>query len=412
MKLKTLAFLILITLVTSLGLSAHAQTFSVVHAFNAPIGVLPLSGVTIKAGVLYGTTLCLQYPSNCGAGTVYQLKSIGSNWYYTPISLFSAGGHGPTARVLFGPDNHLYGTTTYGGSQFDGIVFNLTPRATICATANCFWTEKVLYQFAGTPDGAYPASGDLIWDAMSNIYGTTAEGGASGLGTVFQMTKTGNNWTEAPIYSFTGPDGKAPLGGLILDSKGNLFGTTSAGGLYGYGTVFELTYNINSGWTESVLYSFQNLSDGQAPFAGLIMDSAGNLYGATSDSGSGGGGTVFELSPAGNSWLFTLIYSFTEPLEQNCGPSASLTMDNSGNLYGTTLCDGANSFGSVFELTNMQNGWEYISLHDFTGNSDGAYPFSNVTIDTDGTLYGTAQNGGNLTCNASVGCGTVWMIKP
>ena len=87
-------------------------------------------------------------------------------------------------------------------------------------------------------------------------------------------------------------------------------------------------------------------------------------------------------------------------------------MDNSGNLYGTTLCDGANSFGSVFELTNMQNGWEYISLHDFTGNSDGAYPFSNVTIDTDGTLYGTAQNGGNLTCNASVGCGTVWMIKP
>ncbi len=286
-----------------------------------------------------------------------------------------------------------------GGAQDYGVVFSLTPLATICKTANCFWTEKVLHQFTGSPDGEGPGNGDLVWDSMGNIYGTTRCGGTSDLGTVFQMTKSGNNWTETPIYSFTGPDGLGPAGGVILDSNGNLFGTTVEGGLYGFGTVFELTYNEGSGWTETVLYSFQNQSDGRFPYRESGEDSAGNLYGATSDGGSGGGGTVFELSPMGNSWAFTLLYSFTGQQGKQCGPQASLSLDSSGNLYGTTVCDGANSLGNVFKLTNTQNGWEYTSLYDFTGGSDGSYPVSNVTIDTDGNLYGTAEGGGSLTCN-------------
>ena len=182
---------------------------------------------------------------------------------------------------------------------------------------------------------------------MGNIYGTTFSGGASNLGTVFQMTKSDNGWTEAPIYSFTAePDGEGPVAGVILDSNGDLFGTTEEGGLYGFGTVFELSYKINSGWTETVLYNFQNLSDGQVPIAGLVADSAGNLYGATGDGGGGGGGTVFELSPMGNSWAFTLLYSFSGQQGMYCGPRASLSMDNSGSLYGTTACDGANSLGT------------------------------------------------------------------
>ncbi len=411
MKLKTLVYLSLITLIASLTPAAHTQTFSTIHAFAPPNGLGPEAGVSLRAGVLYGTTSCT---ANCnGSGTVYQITHAGSTWYYAPIFFFSGqNGLAPRARPVFGPDNRLYSTTNAGGTQNDGVVFSLTPQATVCKTAACFWTEKVLYQFTGSPDGVGPGYGDLVWDPMGNIYGTTSSGGNSNLGTVFQMTKSGNQWTETPVYSFTGPDGSYPFAGVILDHNGNLFGTTLEGGLYGFGTIFELTYNINSGWTETVLYNFQNLNDGQQPYTGVISDSAGNFYGAASDGGNGGGGTIFELSPVGDTWTFTMIYSLTGQRGSSCGPRAFLSMDGSGNLYGTTDCDGANRFGNVFKLTNTQNGWVYTSLHDFADGTDGADPLSNVTIDTDGTLYGTAASGGNLSCNPPYGCGTVWMIKP
>ena len=356
---------ILCGLPTLPGSSAHAQAFSPIYAFNGVNGAVPTAGVSIRAGVLYGTTACTQYCT--GNGTVYQIIPVGSNWYFTPISLLSAGGDFPQARVVFGPDNHLYGTTQVGGPQSDGNVFNLTPPVSICKTANCFWTEDVLYQFTGTPDGDGPGGGDLVWDPMGRIYGTTTLGGASNLGTVYQMTKAGNNWTEMPIYSFGGPDGQQPSAGVVLDSNGNLFGATLYGGLYSSGTVFKLTYLNGIGWTETVLYNFQNLMDGRWPDGGLVEDSAGNLYGTTSDGGSGGGGTVFELSPVADAWDFTLLYSFSAGKEQGCGPEASLSMDDSGSLYGTTACDGTNNLGGVFKLSNTPNGWEYTALHDFTG---------------------------------------------
>ncbi|MFZ0704704.1 MAG: choice-of-anchor tandem repeat GloVer-containing protein [Candidatus Korobacteraceae bacterium] len=419
MKLKTLASLSLITLVALLGLAARAQTFGTIYAFNGVDGGGPASGVTIRAGVLYGTTPCLQ---GCGSGgTVYLISRVGSNWAHTTIAFLSAqhGQLGPAARPVFGPDNHLYGTTQAGGPQGDGTVFALTPQVSICRTANCFWAETTLHQFSGSPDGQYPGFGDLIWDPMGDIYGTTQNGGTSDLGTVYEMTKSGNNWTETPIYSFTGPDGDFPFGGVILDSSGNLFGTTASGGLYGYGTVFELTYTKGTGWTETVLYNFQNLSDGEEPLGGLVMDAAGNLYGSAAYGGSEGGGTVFELSPVGNTWAFTLLYSLSGQQDMYCpeytlGPNAPLTIDGAGNLYGTTFCDGANDLGNIFKLTNTQNGWEYTSLHDFAGGTDGAWPASNVTIDTDGTLYGTATHGGMVSgqCGGSDGCGVVWMLKP
>ena len=150
------------------------------------------------------------------------------------------------------------------------------------------------------------------------------------------------------------------------------------------------------------------------PAGGLIFDSAGNLYGTTFDGGSGSGGTLFELSPFGNSWTYKLLYSFSGPDWRSCGPYATLTMDAAGNLYGTTNCDGVYDSGNVFRLRNTENGWVYTSLHDFTGGSDGALPQSNVSIDTDGTLYGTTWNGGEMNCVSGygAGCGVVWMIKP
>ncbi|MFZ0707726.1 MAG: choice-of-anchor tandem repeat GloVer-containing protein [Candidatus Korobacteraceae bacterium] len=191
MKLKILVCLSLITTIASITRAARAQTFSVIHAFTEPSGVVPVSGVTIKAGVLYGTTICTRYCT--GNGTVYQIIPVGANWYFTPISLLSAGGVDPEARVVFGPDNQLYGTTFVGGPQGNGVVFSLTPLVSICKTANCVSTEKVLHLFTDSPDGANPGGGDLIWDAMGNIYGTTLYGGTSSDGTVYQMTKSGND---------------------------------------------------------------------------------------------------------------------------------------------------------------------------------------------------------------------------
>ncbi len=313
-------------------------------------------------------------------------------------------------RVVFGPDGPLYGTTMHGGMYGNnGTVFKLTPQVGPCRDAACYWTLSDLHDFGSGTDGVYPEYGDLIWDQQGNMYGTTAWGGTFTEGTVYELTPSGNGYTESVLYSFSrSADGGDPLAGLVPDNKGNLFGTASRGGINDQGVIFELSYAAGVGWTEKVLYSFQNADDGSYPLGGLTFDSAGNLYGTTVDGGSGGYGTFFELSPSGDTWTFKLLYSFPD-----CGPSATLSMDGAGNLYGTTSSGGIYNKGNVFKLSNTENGWVYNSLHDFTGGTDGAGVFGNVTIGTDGTLYGTTAYGGSFqgVCGGP-GCGVVWMIKP
>ena len=183
------------------------------------------------------------------------------------------------------------------------------------------------------------------------------------------------------------------------------FGVTRSGGPQNYGTVFELKYVTGVGWQEIPVYNFTGSTDGSDP-SGVTFDGSGNLYGVTRNGGSGGGGTIFELSPSGNSWTYKLLHSFVGP--PGCGPARPLTFDGTGNFYGTTICDGDYTVGNIFKLSNTGNGWVYSSLHDFDGLKAllGAFPESNVTIDTDGTLYGTANAGG------SNNNGVVWMIKP
>ncbi len=244
--MKTLFCLSLITLVASLSPTAHAQTFNVIHAFTGGgDGANPAAGVTYRAGDLYGTAL---YGGN-GNGSVYQMMHAGNNWVTVPISIFSAGGIVPEARVVFGPDGHPYGTTAGGGAHSEGIVFDLIVPVSICKTAACFWKENNLYDFKGGSDGANPSARDLTWDHQGNIYGATFQGGPSGWGSVYELKPSGNGWQESVIYSFSGPpDGGGPGNGVILDANGNLFGTTMNGGLYNNcdnvtcGTVFELTY--------------------------------------------------------------------------------------------------------------------------------------------------------------------------
>lgn len=403
MKSKTLFYLILFTFFAPFIPTSHAQTFSVIHSFTGGQGgERPYAGVTIKGNALYGTTYGDPYCGQGGnsGGTVYQLSHSGSNWPFSTLTTLLPHDCNPEARVVFGPDGHLYGTA--------GNVFKLTPQVGPCRDVACYWTLTNLHLFTGYPDGAGPGYGDLIWDQHGNIYGTTGNGGAFNNGTVYELTPSGNSYSESIIYSFQQPSSYPS--GLVLDRKGNLFGTTELGGIFGCiydkytcGTVFELTYVVGVGWTEQVIYEFQGDS-GVNPLSGLIIDSAGNLYGTTSS------GTVFELSPSGNTWIYKVLYSFFG--QEWCGPAATLTMDAARNLYGTTNCEGIYNAGNVFKLSNTQNGWVYTSLHDFTGGSDGGAPISsNVTIDTDGTLYGTTAGGGNQNCGG-LACGVVWMIKP
>jgi len=403
MKSKTLFYLTLITFLLTVIPAVHAQTFSVIHTFTGGIdGTNPVAGMTIRGKALYGTT-----GSPFTGGTVYQLTYNGSNWSLSTLADFCSG-CGPSARVVFGPDGHLYGTTGGGGAYGGGTVFKLTPQVGPCRDLRCLWTVNDLHDFGSGSDGLYPGGGDLIWDQQGNIYNTTQNGGTSGYGSVYELTPSGNGYTENVLFNFSYPTGEGPYAGLVLDKNGNLFGTTYNGGSFA-GNVFELTFVPGLGWTEHILYSFQFGADGGFPYGGVIFDSAGNLYGTTNQCFSGCAGTVFELSPSGDTWTFTLLHTFSGG--NFCGPTANLTMDAAGNLYGIQPCDD-NGQGNVFKLTNTENGWVYTTVHEFTGGADGGWPTGYVSLDTDGTLYGVAAAGGDLNCNGGAGCGVVWMIKP
>lgn len=388
---------------------AQAQTFTVLHNFTGgQDGASPAAGLTMdRAGNLYGTTGGNGVYDN---GTVFKLKHTGSGWLFTPLYSFAGGddGNNPEARVVFGPNGTLYGTTVQGGGNGCGgdgcgTVFNLRPPARACTTALCPWTETVIHRFAGS-DGAGPY-GDLVFDTAGNLYGTTAGGGAYGLGAVFELTPTAGGWTESVLYSFTGGnDGYYPYSGVVFDQSGNLYGTAYSGGLYDYGTVFQLMPS-GSAWTENTLYAFQDESDGAHPVGGLIFDKSGNLYGTAVFGGSGGVGTVFALAPSNGNWAFTVLYALSGPLNGH-GSDASLTMDAASNLYGTTAADGEYQYGSVFKLTPSGGSWTYTDLHNFTGQSDGGFPIGGVVLDASGDLYGTTEAGG------AYNHGVVWEITP
>ena len=409
-------------LVTLLGLvlltqPAQAQTFTVIHTFTGGAdGANPHAGLTIDGtGNLYGTAA----RGGVGYGTVFKLAHKNSQWMFASLYSF-AGGYGgsePYARVVIGSDDTLYGTTfaggyggcSYGGHFGCGTVFNVRPPASVCRISFCSWMATVLYHFTGSPpDGRNPL-GDLAFDHAGNIYGTTFEGGSSRDGSVYKLAPSDGGWTESILYSFLGGnDGSNPGSGLTFDSVGNLYGTALGGGDNGEGTVYELMPS-GSGWTKKTLYNFDCYLHGCGPYAGVIFDEAGNLYGATTTEGAGSGGTAFELSPLNGNWTFALLYSFIGG--QNSGPAATLIMDNAGNLYGTTVEGGAYGYGSVFELAPASGGWTFTSLHDFTGERDGAYPYSSVAFDSNGNLYGTASEGGSgIDCLN--GCGVVWEITP
>jgi uncharacterized repeat protein (TIGR03803 family) len=341
----------------------------------APGGTIPFAGVTRNsAGDLYGVT---QQGGAANAGAVYKVDAAGRE---TALYSFSGGADGnyPEADVVLDSAANVYGTTLGGGTSGQGVVFKLGPSG----------QETVLYSFTGGADGGYPNG--VILDSAGNIYGTTAFGGAGSAtgaqeGVVFKLDAAG---LETVLHAFTGlSDGGTPESGVIRDSSGNLYGTTAEGGL-GAGVV----YRLDPSGQETVLYTFTGGDDGGSPFAGLTLDPAGNLYGTALNYGSGGGGVVFELDAAGH---YTVLYSFTVDGPDGSAPFAGVVRDSSGNLYGTASAGGDTgcslSCGVVYVL---RPSGQLTVLHSFTGGADGSYPYGGVILDPAGDLYGTTGFGG------------------
>lgn len=333
-------------------------------------------------------------------------------------------GNLPDGGLVADKQGNLYGTTAYNGGKYGfGNVYELSP-----ATGGG-WTETDLYDFTGGVDGAFPID-SLIFDNAGNLYGTAQVGGqgictntGQGCGVVFELVHGQSGWAEKVLFSFVPGQvkGVVPVGGLIFDKVGNLYGTTWAPGVEGGplgvkknhspansywgctlpgcgGTVYELSPTAN-GWKETDLYAFTGTTDGAAPVASLILDQSGNLYGTTEYGGtigctSGYGcGVVFKLTPSNGTWSEALLHTFTGG-NDGAYPTASLLFDQSGNLYSTTSSGGSLNNGTVFALLSGQQ-WKETVLHAFTGGQDGGTPFAGVIMDKRGDLIGTANQGGN-----------------
>jgi uncharacterized repeat protein (TIGR03803 family) len=378
--------------------------------FTGPNGIGPVASLALdSAGNLYGTTSA---GGPNGNGTVFKL-TLNSKGVWTQSLLYSfdttnhpKGPWGPFAPVVLDSSGNIYGTSYYGGSSTGstkcgstgcGTVFRLSP------TRAGSWKETKLYSFKGGKDGSNP-NGGVVLDTQGNLYGTTIFGGGSNNGTVFKLTPTTTGpWKETILHAFTGGsvggDGAWPNAGPTFDHLGNLFGTTLDGGQsLQNGTVFELSPTAAGGWNYSVIHSFSptgmNGQDGASPVGGVIADAGGNLYVATAGGGALSQGAVVQLTPGSNGWAASLLYSF-QGLADGADPNAAVTLDSAGNLYGTVTESASFGQGGVFKLSPSGGGtWTESVLFSFEG-TDGATPWASVTLDGQGNIYGTTEFGGS-----------------
>jgi uncharacterized repeat protein (TIGR03803 family) len=398
----TLSLAIILTSATLTAQSAQAQTFTVLYTFT---GMSDQNGpdtslLRDSAGNLYGTTVM---------DSIFKLSPWGT---LTTIHTFR-GFRPPSGLngLFMTPKGTFYDTSAGGGHYKEGTVLKISPAG----GANQLW------QFSGVQDGATP-SGGLIRDEKGIFYGVTVGGGVGNChqgcnGTVFKIDLKANPIVQI-LYTFTGgADGESPMGPLIRDAVGNLYGTTVSGGKFGWGTVFKL----DKTGKETVLHSFTGGADGNGPRAGVIRDSAGNMYGTTlyggdvscNAGGFDGCGVVFVLSKSGK---LRVLHTFEGGTNDGAAPLAGVVRDSSGNLYGTTDSGGGLSCingdfgcGVVFKISAAN---AFTVLHNFTGGSDGLGPAGGVILDSSGNLYGTAGEGGGTGCYGGFGCGVIFKITP
>lgn len=396
------AFLTL-TIAILLTSSSSAATERVLKALYPKDGVAPLGGVVFDAvGNLYGT--CFS-GGVFGFGTAFILRPNPTGpWGESEIYVFGdiIDGRNPVGNLIIDDTGSLYGTTTNStGSRLDGVVFQLSP------SEHGYWNETLLHTFAGV-DGDIPHG--VVRDSEGNLFGTTGYGGAFNYGVFFELSPLpAGGWTYTRWYSFGNgqQDAAGPLGSLVRDNAGNFYGESGGGGKYIKGTVFELSPQLGGGWTETILHEFGGI-DGSYPESGLAIDASGNLYGTTSGGGVADYGVAFKLSHnAGGGWSEQVIHSFGSSTYDGLYPAAAVALDADGNVFGTTYEGGNANLGTVFELSpSPGDRWTGKILHHFTGNLDGAYPTSDLTWDNAGNLYGTTQAGGGS------GVGVVYEITP
>jgi uncharacterized repeat protein (TIGR03803 family) len=356
-----------------------------------------------SAGNAYGTTAA---GGDYDFGTVFMLTPSGQQQV---LYSFTGGFDGldPHGGVTMDSAGNLYGTAVAGGGGFCagdgcGVIFELTP-------SNGNWNELTLYSFQGGDDGFGPGSG-LVFDSGGNLFGTVPDGGASSAGVVFELSPTQQGWVYKVIHTFTGgKDGAVgSLGSLAFDAVGNIYGVTELGGAYGAGTAYKLSPTGHGGWKFALLHVFQGSPDGANPYGGLIVDGRGNLYGTTYYGGQAGMGSVFELTPGPNgTWQENLLYHFQGGTDGSL-PTTTLLFDSKFRLYGTTSTGGRPSCdcGTAFRFTLKGGSWNEKILHRFGRSHDGSYPNYGLTLDQGGALYGTTPFGG------TGGQGTVFQIAP
>jgi uncharacterized repeat protein (TIGR03803 family) len=405
---------------TAHQLNAPGSAVSVIYSFRGPDGSTPEAAVIADGhGNLYGTTVAggatgPSCPSD-GCGTVFELMPQKSGGWKELVLHSFAGSNAlyPSNALVFNPSGNLFSATEVGGRA--GAAYGLEHRAP-------GWHYVTLHDFLGGRDGQQPRSS--LTYLSGTLYGTTVAGGngsSGGNGVVYAITGSGQHWKEKIIHRFVNSAyGANPQAGLVSDSAGNFYGTTSYGGNpacpTGCGTVFELS-PVGGRWTGKVLHKFDGY-DGFDPLATLVFDSHGNLFGSTNQ-GQGGGcvgagcGTIFELSQVKNgSWRFSVVHNFSA--KQGGGPAGNMVFNASGNLYGSTViggnlaaCKQQGGCGVVFKLTPLGNGkWTYAVLHAFNNSPDGALPNGGLAENGRGRIFGTTIGGGTY------GLGTVFQVKP
>jgi uncharacterized repeat protein (TIGR03803 family) len=369
--------------------SAEAQTFKLLYAFTGGAdGGAPWGTPLLTGGILYTPALYGGGPSSAQAGTVFQFEPFPTTGVGYPLYTFLGppyDGAAPMGGVITDGFGDFFGTTTQGGFSLYGTIYEISQG-----------TEFVVYNFNGS-DGDTP-EGNLLMDPLGNLYGTTSLGGANDSGLLFFFSAGGS---LVPLYSFGNykGDGIGPASGLVLH-KGSVYGVTTEGGKYGWGTVFGVDVRTK---VASVLYNFQGKRDGGTPVGGLALDTQGNLYGTASVGGNArhnaGDGVIFKLNI--ESLQYSVLHRFTGP--DGADPLAALVSDGQDNFYGTTYTGGANGYGTVFQLNAAGT---LTTLYSFTNGTDGAYPYAGVTLDSSGNLYGAATRGGQY------GWGTLFEITP
>ena len=381
--------------------STTAQSESTLYTFtggsdgSGPFGSL----ISDSAGNFYGTTDAGGVSG--GYGVVFEISPVsGGGWSESVLYAFTGGsnGQGPFAGLVFGTAGNLYGTTNFGGTHNMGTVFELSPFGG-------GWTQQVLYSFTGSHDGAFPNC-SLVIDSAGNLYGTTEAGGSANLGTVFELSPVaGGGWSETTILNGTSARGNA-FRGVTFDNHGSLYTNAAAGGPSNNGTIIRLS-PVSSGWASGVIYTFLGGADGSQPASGLTFQAPGRIFGTTESGGAHNFGTAYELTPAsGGLWNKTILYDFGVVGVDTVYPTNPLTIGSVGQLYSASGSGGSGGGGTAYELAKVGGIWKEKILYNFPNGGGVGSPNGGVALDSAGNLYGTGHNGG------AFGAGGVYEIVP